>query len=134
MIDKNFCEVSSNILTRLGFGNETIASLIQKWKFFIEECESGYAWDYSEYRNEIRVRWLLQNLLDSPEVCKFPEFKCFFDELFSLDERFRLLLQSGRAVVEGYNWWDRGVLARAGEEYCHYMEGAHGILVKNSDS
>lgn len=130
MSSKDTYELCSSILTTLGFGSETAASLIQKWRFFIEECEGGYAWDYSEYRNEIRVRWLIQHLLDNSELNNSLELKGFIDEVFSLDEKFKTLLQSETVAVKGEGWWDRGVLTRAGEEYCHYMESAHGISVE----
>lgn len=133
MISKNALELCSMFLISLGFGNETLMSLIQKWRFFIEECQGGYGWDYSEYRNEVRSRCLIQQLLEDPRIANADELKGYFEELVYLDEIFRSLLQPGVSVSEGEHWWERGVLIRAGEEYCSYMKSAHGVVVESVD-
>lgn len=131
MKNENIFELCSAVLTKLGFGNETLMSLVQKWQFFIEECQEGYAWDYSEYKNELRVRGLIEELLDDPRISNADELGYLFSEVFRLDEKFKCLLQSGASVLEGGYWWEQGVLIRAGDEYCHYMKSAYGIYVEN---
>ncbi|MCI0993868.1 hypothetical protein [Pseudomonas corrugata] len=131
MKSESVSEICSSILTGLGFGGETLMSLMRKWSFFVEECEEGYGWDYSEYKNEIGVRRLIQRLLEDPRVSSAEELKDLFSELVLLDEKFRSLLRSDVLVAEGDAWWEKGVLIRAGDEYCHYMKCAHGVSVEN---
>ena len=45
-----------NLLAKLGYPGESLLSLTEKWENFIEDCESGYTWDFSEYRHEIISR------------------------------------------------------------------------------
>ncbi|ALI06683.1 MULTISPECIES: hypothetical protein [Pseudomonas] len=131
MKNENIFELCSAVLTKLGFGNETLMSLVNKWQFFIEECQEGYDWDYSEYRNEIRVRGLIEELLSDPRISNADELAHLFSEVFRLDEKFKCLLQSGVSMLEGGHWWEQGVLIRAGDEYCHYMKSAYGIYVES---
>lgn len=131
MKDESMFELCSSILTRFGFGGESLVSLIHKWRFFIEDCKEGCRWDYSEYLNDIRVRSLLQYLLEEPRIASADEFKGLFDELACLDAMFKSLLQFDLFLSTGEGWWDRGVLIRAGDEYCFYMKAAHGIMVEN---
>ncbi|WP_095102124.1 hypothetical protein [Pseudomonas sp. Irchel 3A5] len=120
------------LLAKLGYESESLESLVMKWEFFIEQCKDGYRWDYSEYRNEIRVRSLLQELKNCSNIYGAGELKGCFEYLAFLDEEFKSLMQPGVDVEEGSSWWDRGVLKCAGEEYCYYMARAHQILVKNA--
>lgn len=131
MKNESIFELCASILTRFGFGGESLVSLIQKWRFFIEECKDGYRWDYSEYLNDIRFRSLLQRLLEEPKIANADEFKELFDELTCLDDMFKSLLQPDIFIGTGEKWWERGVLIRAGEEYCFYMKAARGIVVEN---
>ncbi|WP_257225695.1 hypothetical protein [Pseudomonas sp. ICMP22404] len=75
----------------------------------------------------------MQQLLEDSIISNADELKGFFEELDRLDEVFKSLLQSGVSVNEGENWWERGVLIYAGEEYCFYMRRAHGVAVRNTD-
>jgi hypothetical protein len=129
--NEDIFEHCSAVLTKLGFGNETLMSLVKKWQFFIEECQEGYGWDYSEYSNELRVRGLIGKLLDDPRIFNADELGYIFSEVFHLDEKFKCLLQSGISVLEWGHWWEQGVLIRAGDEYCHYMKSACGIHVES---
>lgn len=134
MINENIFELCSTILTKLGFSNETFNSLVQRWDFFVDECQDGYRWDYSEYRNEIRVRGLLEQLLNSSAISSSENFKELREKVISVDKKFKDLLQPGIALVEGEGWWDSGVLMYAGEDYSCYMKEAHGVLVEVVES
>ncbi|KRP58815.1 hypothetical protein [Pseudomonas orientalis] len=134
MINENIFEMCSMTLTKIGFGNETFDSLVQKWSFFVDECQDGYRWDYSEYRNEIRVRGLLEQLLNSSAISSSENFKELRKKVISVDKKFKNLLQPAIALVEGEGWWDSGVLMYAGEDYSCYMKEAHGVLVEVVES
>lgn len=134
MINENIFELCSTILTKLGFGNETFNSLVQRWDFFVDECQDGYRWDYSEYRNEIRVRGLLEQLLNSSAISSSENFKELREKVISVDKKFKDLLQPGIASAEGEGWWDSGVLMYAGEDYSCYMKEAYGVLVEVVES
>ena len=75
----------------------------------------------------------MQRLLDEPRIAGADEFKELFDEQACLDEMFKCLLQPDMFLGESDNWWEKRVLIRAGEEYCFYMEKAHGISVECVD-
>ncbi len=92
------------ILKAAGFENESLDSFLEKWEFFIGECEAGYIWDYSEYRNELRVRYLIQTLIDDQDVANSDSLKYFFDAVNILDQRFKKLLRSDVTVDDGDNW------------------------------
>ena len=38
------------------------SSLLERWDAFVDECEEGYRWDYSEYLSEVEVRAVLEGL------------------------------------------------------------------------
>lgn len=126
-------QICSVILAKLGFESETLVTLLDKWRFFIGECEEGYQWDYSEYKNEIGTRHLIQQLLNNEEIAAADEFKEVFVELGRLDQKFQNLLQPKIVLEKGEGWWDKGVLKKAGKEYCLYMYDAHAIAVKDVD-
>lgn len=130
MIIEDIFELCSTILTKLGFGNETFNSLVQKWVFFVDECQDGYRWGYSEYRNEIRVRGLIEQLLSDSAISNSKDFKTLRERVILADKKFKDLLQPDIALVEGEGWWDSGVLMYAGEDYSCYMKEAHGVLVE----
>ncbi|WP_122575496.1 hypothetical protein [Pseudomonas viridiflava] len=130
MSTENIADLCLGVLKDLGFGDESVSSLVERWQEFVDECRSGYAWDYSEYKNEIMVRGLLQCLLDHPEICKAGEVKWIFEEVLRLDDEFKSLLQPGVSLSRGEGWWDTGVLIYGGEEYCQYMKNAHGISAR----
>ncbi len=133
MTNSDISQVCSMILSNLGFPNETLISLIQKWLSFVDECEDGFQWDFSEYKNEIRVRYLIQCLIDDERLSKAAELKEAFDEIEKLDNRFKSLLKTDDSLDEARTWWERGILAKAGQDYCQYIYDAHGIVVKNID-
>lgn len=131
MTNANLFDICSSILAEYGFRGETLPSLIDKWRSFIEECKEGYQWDYSEYINEIKVRYLIQKLVDDKRISNADEYKGVLGELDELDKEFESLLQPNVLLDRGNGWWDRGVLKKADQEYCEYMINAHGIFVEN---
>lgn len=133
MTEIKLLEICKNILTKQGFERETFVSLIEKWRFFIEECEEGYQWDFSEYLNEVRTRYLIQQLLNNEEIANAGEFQELFVDLGNLDQKFRELLQPEALLEKGDGWWDKGVLKKAGENYLQYMYDANGISVDKLD-
>ncbi|MCD5976537.1 hypothetical protein [Pseudomonas quasicaspiana] len=130
MSHANIIDCCSVLLADLGFGNETLESLIMKWRFLVGQCREGYEWDYSEYKNEIRARCLINELQNCPSIYGAIELKWFFNDVALLDEEFKSLLQPGVDVNEGGSWWERGVLSRAGDEYRCYMANAHRVSVE----
>lgn len=109
------------------------ADLVRRWESFVEECESGYSWDISEYDNEIRARRALGLLLEAPELQRFPQLQALAEVVKPIDDRFRSLLQEGAARPGKISWYEQGVLRRAGGEYARYFRAAHGIEVQAVD-
>ena len=104
--------------------------LIEKWRFFIEDCDRCYAWDISEYNNEIRVRDELENFLRSQTFTQFEGRVEFLQELFLLDGRLQDLFLPNSVLRNRDTWWKQGVLARAGEPYRDYMFKVYGFNVQ----
>lgn len=105
---------------------------LDQWQSFVEECEDGYDWDISEYNNEVRCREKLEELNSSLEGTLIDSSVLveMQSRLEQLDDRLRILFQSGIELPDRQNWWDRGVLSKAGVLYSDYMKSAYGIIVQ----
>lgn len=124
-----YSEEQARVLDRLGI-NETPSTLLDRWEMLVGECESGYSWDYSEYRNELRVRDLLEGVLRAPELLKYEEHDELMRRVEELDGRFRCLLSSSQSGVSNEPWWRRGVLCKAGPDYAEYCRSAFSIEIE----
>lgn len=106
------------------------SSLLDMWGDLIAECETGYQWEMSELRNELRVRDQLQTLAAAPTLQAFAEHRDFEARLRSLDDRFRTLLRSDVEFEQQQGWWRRGVLRFAGPAYCDYCKAVLGVEIE----
>ncbi len=122
----NYLDSRRKLIEKLNISRD-LPDLITCWSAFVEECEEGYSWDVSEYNNEIRVRNELEQLLTNSELIQFQEHKLFEDAVQEIDNRFRRLLHTNYQMSEKQEWWMRGVLSAAGEEYVKYYKKAHGF-------
>lgn len=128
MTSSDYEKKCKEILSPHGFKSETFSSLIDKWKYIIEECEDGYDWEFSEYSNEIKCRFLIQLLMCSLELKEFSFHSELVEKTIQLDCRFKKLFQDN-VSIDGDYWWQKGVLIQAGDEYCDYMKDAYNIEV-----
>lgn len=126
---KNFQGAARDILTSEGVADSP-ARLLEKWQFFVEECQRGYPWDFSEYVHELRPRRVLELLLVGLPADMFPEAEVLQENIEPTDTRFRALLQPGVELPDHQHGFDRGVLKYAGEPYVSYMRDAYGISVQ----
>jgi hypothetical protein len=104
-------------------------ALLRKWDSFVDSCLSGYAWDISEYNNEIRVRDHIEVLLQAECLQQFPEIQAFRELVNPIDQQFKAVLQPDKTLPKQDSWWRKGVLKYAGEPYARYMQRVYGIEV-----
>lgn len=127
-----FLDRVHEIMVAQGFpSDDSPAALLSAWEAFIQECKSGYNWDVSEYRNELAVRNRIEAILIDARAREFPEHDELAIRVAVLDKQFRDLLQPGTQSPYGDKWWERGVLAFAGDEYAEFYRSAYDIVVPN---
>jgi hypothetical protein len=83
------------------------AGLIERWKRFVDEVESGYEFGLEDYRNDLDIRGVIR--LVGAE-----------NEIADADERFRAMLTATDRRVwesgEGELFWDFGYPRNASRE------------------
>jgi hypothetical protein len=126
-----YIEAQQAVLARLQ--SPPVTFLLEQWKFIVEECESGYRWDISEYHNEIRARDYLEDVLAAPELSSYLEHGELRTEVSMLDSRFRKIISPVWTVPGEERWWRRAVLRYGGPEYVNYMRDAYGMNVELVD-
>lgn len=114
-------------LARLGV-RESAALLVAKWEALVSECEDGYSWDVSEYWNELRVRDVLESLLEERSLQTFDGHAELRSVVAAIDERFRAIVRDD-VRIPGNTWWRQAVLRIAGQEYRDYLSAVYGIAV-----
>jgi len=106
------------------------AQLIEAWSEFVAACEEGYAWDISEYRNELRVRGEIEQIMIAGELQVYREHAGFCGAVEGVDARFRLLGRPDWQFPDRTTWWERLVPARAGEALATYCRAVYGFPVE----
>jgi hypothetical protein len=126
-----FLALFREFLGRNGWPADTSPwAVVERWDQFVATCTECYRWGLYEFENDVRVRDLLQRVFDDDRLAAFPqvaEMRRLVDEA---DQRFRELLTESPAWTNDQPWWRRGVLVRAGDEYCDDVKRIHGITVK----
>lgn len=106
---------------------ESGAGLLEKYQGLIDECTEGYQWDYSEYRNELRVRDRIARVLADKSLQQFEEHRAFETAVERLDEAFKALAHKTWQIPTSAPWWHRVVLTRAGEPYAEFCRTNYGF-------
>ncbi|MFF3749766.1 hypothetical protein ACFYYH_04790 [Streptomyces sp. NPDC002018] len=112
LADGNFTERFQLIARASGWGSPPRpAQALGMWEEFVTACESGYAFDLSEYLNDLSVRRLLQAVLDDAEAAQRTEtYVPFAQRIRRIDDHFRELVSKGPLIRPGSDvWWDRRV-------------------------
>ncbi|WP_406088847.1 hypothetical protein [Streptomyces sp. NBC_01013] len=93
--------------------------LLGSWSSFVDECQEGYEYDYSEYLNDISVRNVLQAVIVDCRVSRRLVSSAWFaGELDVIDLRFKSLVESGPAVRPGdADWWMVKIPGFGGEDF-----------------
>jgi len=103
--------------------------VIERWERLVDICASCYEWGFYEFDDEMRVRILLERTLADPRLAAYPQLQDIQRRVEVADDRFRRFLAEARIREEQMPWWQRAVLARAGEEYRNDMKRLYGIEV-----
>lgn len=104
-------------------------SFVENWEDFVAECEEGFWQDECEYKNDSHCRETLEKTLYAPEMEPFPEqVRAMKERVFAADERLRALFMPGVQIgYSNWNWWERGVLRYAADDYADYVKRSWGI-------
>lgn len=117
-------------LGKHGWPTETSpGSIVEQWETFVEDCSSCYQWGFYEFDNEVQVRGLLEKALTDPELADYDQMENIRARVSVIDARFRKLLARTQIRTANNPWWQRGVLAHAGEEYRDDMKRLYNIDV-----
>jgi len=116
-----FSEEVKDILVQAGWVRSgslppTPSSLLNEWERFIALCKKGYKENIYEYDNDILIRKVIDIVLSSKALKKYPEFNSFSEKVKSLDAEFFELLQNDVKRSTYEYWWQQGALKYAGEE------------------
>lgn len=104
-------------------------SIVEEWETFVEDCSGCYQWGFYEFDNEVQVRGLLEKALTDPGLADYELMENIRERVSVTDERFRKLLARTQIRTANNPWWQRGVLAHAGEEYRDDMKRLYNIDV-----
>ena len=103
-----YMEAQQDVLSSLGEGCSA-ASLLDAWSAFVEEVEEGYAWDESEYRNEVRVRGQIELVMEAESLQKFVEHREFRENVQRVDSQFLSNSHPTWKFPWGGTWWESAV-------------------------
>jgi hypothetical protein len=110
--------------------SNTPADLVTQWQEFVNWCAEGYQWDISEYNNEISVRNELEKMLSASKLQSYNELQQLKFVVSEIDNRFKDLLKEDISLKNKTNWWEQGILKKAGEPYATYFHQAYGISIE----
>jgi len=100
------------------------------WKGFVAQCEEGYSDNIYEFRNDLSVRNLIEEILGSPDLAEFQhQFQWIRAEVDTIDERYRQILLEVD-VEPGKPWWEARIPRLAGEELAADFLSRYGVSVE----
>jgi len=103
--------------------------VIEGWERLVDTCASCFDWGFYEFDDEIRVRTLLERALADSRLAAYSQLQEIKQRVEAADARFRRLLSDKPIRDEQMPWWQRAVLANAGEEYRDDVKRLYGIEV-----
>ncbi len=110
--------------------SEYPSTLLDLWDEFVSDCEEGYDWGIEEYRNEIRVRNQIEEIVNEKSLRSFPEFAELHSNVKKIDERLKCLFKKDVSLNRGDFWWEKGVLDSSGEVLAKDMLSMYGIKLE----
>ena len=96
--------------------------LLEEWKQFVDECRSGYEMDIYEYDNDLSVRDAIEKIISEKRLKPYQEYQEFKNLVLSIDKAFQELLSVSLERGDRSDWWGKGVLKKAGEEYVNDIQ------------
>ncbi|CAM5269626.1 hypothetical protein [Streptomyces fumanus] len=130
--DPGFTETFQRIARAAGWASPPRpAQALAQWEGFVEECEEGYALDFSEYLDDLSVRTLLHKVLGDPEARHGPVYEPFARRVGLVDDRFRALIGEGPLVRPGSDhWWERRIPAAGGPEFVADVHERYAVRLR----
>ncbi|MFJ6988549.1 MULTISPECIES: hypothetical protein [unclassified Streptomyces] len=115
----------------------TPAQAIDAWEGFVEECERGYEFDFSEYLNGLSTRTLLQVVIDDAgrrgETA--PVYESLVRRVGVLDDRFRTLLDEGVLVrPRSARWWERSIPAHGAPDFVEDVRARYSVELRTVET
>ena len=104
--------------------------LLEEWKQFVDECRSGYEMDIYEYDNDLSVRDAIEKIISEKRLKPYQEYQEFKNLVLSIDKAFQELLSVSLERGDRSDWWGKGVLKKAGEEYVNDIKDRYQFEVE----
>jgi hypothetical protein len=102
--------------------------LIEQWETFVGSCEEGYSEGIDEFSNDLNIRGLLEDLLQSPALAEFEELSWVRAEVEAIDDRYRALLTDGD-LRPSASWWEARIPRFAGRELADAFKKRYRVEV-----
>lgn len=130
--DEGFAAVFGRAARSAGWSSPPLpGEALDRWKGFIEHCEEGYSLGIADYYHDVRVRDLLQAVIDSPEFQQRAEAAWFREELSALDARFMaILVDPSIKDSRPTRWWRGSVPRIGGHEFAHDVAQELGVHIE----
>jgi hypothetical protein len=103
--------------------------IVERWERLVDVCANCYQWGFYEFDDEVRVRALLERAFSDSRLIEYRQLQEMRQRVEAADKRFRELLSKQSIRDEQAPWWQRAVLARAGDEYRDDMRRLYGVEV-----
>jgi hypothetical protein len=105
---------------------------VAAWQNFVSECKAGYSLGLFEYRHDLRIRDLLEVVIQDPKGVDASAFHEFTAEVRRIDDEFRLVLDLDRQVTPDVRWWHQYLPAYGGEYLVEDVQELHGVHIAES--
>lgn len=103
------------------------------WRNFVSECKVGYTLGLFEYDHDLKVRDLLEGVLQNPNGLEDSEEFCgLMAEVRLVDEEFRNVLNLGLEVKPDDRWWHRYLPVSGGEYLVEDALELYGVRIAES--
>ncbi|MGR3869194.1 hypothetical protein ACUXZZ_11435 [Streptomyces graminifolii] len=107
------------------------AQVLGAWEDFVTTCTDGYAFDLSEYLNDLSVRQFIQLVLDDSEAGRTEMYALFAERIHRIDDRFRKLVSDWPLIrPESDLWWDRRIPPYGTAEFVEDARERYSVEVR----
>jgi hypothetical protein len=119
-VDRRLREIGSN---------NTAPGLLQIWQHFVETCEHGYQYSAEDYYEDIKVRHVIQQVLEDERLKQYSQYAELCAEVERRDMTFRKILLP--VILEPSKpWWEASVPQLAGPDLAAAIEADYGIKLR----
>jgi len=135
LVDNDFTKRFRDIAHDSGWHAPTRpAQALGVWEEFVTACADGYAFDLSEYLNDLSIRKFIQLVLEDPEIQRTETYALFAERIHRIDDRFRGLVGDGPLVRPDSDlWWDRRIPSYGSVEFVEDARERYSVELRSVD-